>query len=659
MDGENISHVELPDEWSSISSLHLLKILVDALPGSIYIKDRQSRFVLGNAEVARFMGARCPEDLVGKTDRDFYPEDEARGYFKREQEMMKKGGSIIEHEEYRLDSLKRARWLSTTKMCLRNREGAVIGLVGCGKDITQRKEAEDALAHERYLTNALMDTIPDFIYFKDRKSRYIRVNKAASKRFGAINPSIVVGKTADDFYSKEYAQSALADEQAIMEGDKPVIGRVEKEVFADGRERWVSTTKMPLKNKQGAVIGTYRVSRDITEYIEAEEALKSSEEQLLQAQKIEAVGRLAGGVAHDFNNILTAIIGYSDYLLMKPSLDNSHMSYIEQIKIAAERAASLTDQLLSFSRKQILRPEVINPNTLIADLEKMLSRLIGEDIRVRLVLSGDTGFIRADPGQIEQVIVNLAVNSRDAMPVGGTLTIKTATADFDEDDEEKNPEMGAGSYVMIRMEDTGCGMDGETMEHIFEPFFTTKDVGKGTGLGLSTVYGIIKQSGGYIYAESTIGRGTSFTIYLPRIEPEEKGSVLSTAEDSSVFGSETVLLVEDEAAVRNMIGTVLREYGYRVFEAENGNEALRIYDKEKKTIDLIITDVVMPGMSGREVIQKIERGRSGVRVLYISGYSDDSVVRHGIQEDGVHFLQKPFTPSELSSKVRQILDRGN
>jgi len=659
MDGENISHVELPDEWSSISSLHLLKILVDALPGSIYIKDRQSRFVLGNAEVARFMGARCPEDLVGKTDRDFYPEDEARGYFKREQEMMKKGGSIIEHEEYRLDSLKRARWLSTTKMCLRNREGAVIGLVGCGKDITQRKEAEDALAHERYLTNALMDTIPDFIYFKDRKSRYIRVNKAASKRFGAINPSIVVGKTADDFYSKEYAQSALADEQAIMEGDKPVIGRVEKEVFADGRERWVSTTKMPLKNKQGAVIGTYRVSRDITEYIEAEEALKSSEEQLLQAQKIEAVGRLAGGVAHDFNNILTAIIGYSDYLLMKPSLDNSHMSYIEQIKIAAERAASLTDQLLSFSRKQILRPEVINPNTLIADLEKMLSRLIGEDIRVRLVLSGDTGFIRADPGQIEQVIVNLAVNSRDAMPVGGTLTIKTATADFDEDDEEKNPEMGAGSYVMIRMEDTGCGMDGETMEHIFEPFFTTKDVGKGTGLGLSTVYGIIKQSGGYIYAESTIGRGTSFTIYLPRVEPEEKGSVLSTAEDSSVFGSETVLLVEDEAAVRNMIGTVLREYGYRVFEAENGNEALRIYDKEKKTIDLIITDVVMPGMSGREVIQKIERGRSGVRVLYISGYSDDSVVRHGIQEDGVHFLQKPFTPSELSSKVRQILDRGN
>ena len=269
MDGENISHVELPDEWSSISSLHLLKILVDALPGSIYIKDRQSRFVLGNAEVARFMGARCPEDLVGKTDRDFYPEDEARGYFKREQEMMKKGGSIIEHEEYRMDSLKRARWLSTTKMCLRNREGAVIGLVGCGKDITQRKEAEDALAHERYLTNALMDTIPDFIYFKDRKSRYIRVNKAASKRFGAINPSIVVGKTADDFYSKEYAQSALADEQAIMEGDKPVIGRVEKEVFADGRERWVSTTKMPLKNKQGAVIGTYRVSRDITEYIEA------------------------------------------------------------------------------------------------------------------------------------------------------------------------------------------------------------------------------------------------------------------------------------------------------------------------------------------------------------------------------------------------------
>ena len=371
------------------------------------------------------------------------------------------------------------------------------------------------------------------------------------------------------------------------------------------------------------------------------------------------MGRLAGGVAHDFNNILTAIIGYSDYLLMKPSLDNSHMSYIEQIKIAAERAASLTDQLLSFSRKQILRPEVINPNTLIADLEKMLSRLIGEDIRVRLVLSGDTGFIRADPGQIEQVIVNLAVNSRDAMPVGGTLTIKTATADFDEDDEEKNPEMGAGSYVMIRMEDTGCGMDGETMEHIFEPFFTTKDVGKGTGLGLSTVYGIIKQSGGYIYAESTIGRGTSFTIYLPRVEPEEKGSVLSTAEDSSVFGSETVLLVEDEAAVRNMIGTVLREYGYRVFEAENGNEALRIYDKEKKTIDLIITDVVMPGMSGREVIQKIERGRSGVRVLYISGYSDDSVVRHGIQEDGVHFLQKPFTPSELSSKVRQILDRGN
>jgi CheY-like chemotaxis protein len=370
---------------------------------------------------------------------------------------------------------------------------------------------------------------------------------------------------------------------------------------------------------------------------------------------MEAVGRLAGGVAHDFNNLLTVIISYTDLLLEDLDRDDPKREDVTAVRKAAEGAAALTHQLLAFSRKQVLQPKVLDLNATVASTEKLLRRLIGEDIRLVAKLGSSLGRVKADPGQIEQVIMNLAVNARDARPAGGQLTIETADVAMDEAYVRGHPTAEPGRYVMLAVSDTGIGMDEQTKAHIFEPFFTTKELGKGTGLGLATVYGIVKQSGGFIWLYSEPGQGTSFKIYLPLVEESAQRHAMP-AVAKLPRGTETILVVEDAPAVRTVIRQVLERQGYTVLEAPNGEAAFALATKHHGPIHLLLTDVVMPGVNGRQLSEQLARPRPDMLVLFTSGYTDDSVVRHGILESGIAYLQKPFTPDGLARKVREVLD---
>ena len=393
---------------------------------------------------------------------------------------------------------------------------------------------------------------------------------------------------------------------------------------------------------------------------QAEEGKAVLQEQLRQSQKMESIGQLAGGVAHDFNNILTVIHGYSELVINSLDPTNPIREDVKEIKAAAERASGLTRQLLAFSRKQVLQPKVIDLNALVSNMVKMLRRMIGEGIELNTLWADDLGRIKADPGQIEQVMLNLAVNARDAMPNGGKLTIETADVELDQDYADLHLSVVPGSYVMLSVSDTGVGMTPEVRDRVLEPFFTTKEKGKGTGLGLSTVYGIVKQSGGNIWIYSEPGQGSTFKIYLPRVE-EEVDSMLqsSVVGNKPQQGSETILLVEDEKMVRNLALTILKRQGYNVLEAEDGEMALRIVQKHNgNPIHLVLTDVVMPGMSGHELSDRLKAQCPEMKVIFMSGYTDESIIeKHGLMAPGIHFIQKPFQPDALVKKIRSVLDR--
>lgn len=402
------------------------------------------------------------------------------------------------------------------------------------------------------------------------------------------------------------------------------------------------------ENDQGASI--LAIFQDVTEH-------RLAEQRSSQSERLAAIGRLTGGVAHDFNNLLTVIMGYSDLLLDRLNEEDPARRNLEEIVKAAERAARLTKQLLAFSRKQILQPKVLELNTIVADVERMLRRLIGEDVELSLNLNPQLRRVKADPGQIEQVLLNLAVNARDAMPQGGKLIIETTNVNLDESYARNHVSVQPGPYVMLAVSDTGCGMDKETQSHIFEPFFTTKESGKGTGLGLSTVYGIVKQSEGNIWVYSEPGKGTTFKIYLPRIiEPSEIVETPVPAIES-LRGSETILLVEDEETLRDLARQILEMAGYTVLVASNANEALLLNGQHQGRIHLLITDVVMPGLSGGELAQRLTALDHELKVLYMSGYTDDAIIHHGVLEEGIDFIQKPFTPDALTGKVREVLGK--
>jgi two-component system cell cycle sensor histidine kinase/response regulator CckA len=415
----------------------------------------------------------------------------------------------------------------------------------------------------------------------------------------------------------------------------------------DGSWRVLGAMARSLLHDPG-VQGIIVNARDITDR-------KQLEEQLRQSQKMDAIGRLAGGVAHDFNNMLGAIIGYADLLLHRIGDDEAARECLQEISKAGERAAALTRQLLMFSRKQVLAPQLLDLNEIAGNIHKMLDRLIGEDIELQIVADPAAARVKADPGQIEQVLLNLAINSRDAMPQGGRLTIETKNVNPTETAGRQLASVHPGPYVALAVSDTGCGMDEATKSHIFEPFFTTKEQGKGTGLGLATVYGIVQQSGGWIEVDSQPGQGTTFKVYLPGTVDEAQADVAPADLAGPPCGSGTILVVEDEEIVRGLVQKVLRMQGYRVLAAERGDEALRICQEQEQEIDLLLTDVVMPGMSGRELAEQAAVMRPEMKVLFMSGYTDDAVVRHRVFDTEIAFIQKPFTPAALASKVQDVL----
>jgi signal transduction histidine kinase len=397
------------------------------------------------------------------------------------------------------------------------------------------------------------------------------------------------------------------------------------------------------------------VFEDATARRQAEEEKAALEEQLRQAMKMEAVGRLAGGVAHDFNNILTGILGYADLLLRSLPPEDPSRAEIREIASAGERAADLTRQLLAFSRKQLIAPKVLDLNEVLANSQRMLTRIIGEDVRLLFVPGENLGRVRADPGQIEQVLINLAVNARDAMPDGGTLTVETADAVIDAAYARTQVGVTPGVYVRLAVSDSGHGMTPEVKAHLFEPFFTTKEKGKGTGLGLSTVYGIVRQNGGFVHVYSEPGRGSTFRIYFPRVEDAADALPL-TAPPTAPRGTETILLVEDEEMVRRLVARVLGELGYRILTAADGGEAQSVSGAEPGRIDLLLTDVIMPGMNGKELFAHLAVARPGLRTLFMSGYTENAIAHHGVLDPGTRFLPKPFTIEHLAAKVREALD---
>jgi two-component system cell cycle sensor histidine kinase/response regulator CckA len=515
------------------------------------------------------------------------------------------------------------------------------------RDITERKQVEGDLrdSEERY--RDLVENAIDMIYTHDLDGNYLSVNKAVEKITGYSREEALTMNLAQSV-APEYLATARQMIAARLAGTE--VTAYELEIIAKDGHRVVIEVNTRIIYENGAPIGMQGIARDISKR-------KQLEDQFRQSQKMEAIGVLAGGIAHDFNNMLTVINGYSDLTLKNMSLEDPLRHNIEEVKDAGDRAAMLTGQLLVFSRKQVLKPSVHNLSTAILNIEKMLRRIIRESIEFRMVLDPNLGNIKADPGQIEQVIMNLAINARDAMPDGGTLTIETQNVCLDEGYVSQHIEIAPGPFVKMTVTDTGEGMNEETQRRVFEPFFTTKDLGRGTGLGLSTVYAIIKQSGGDIMVYSEVGHGTTFKIYLPCVDEVVQKPRSAGDSEEILSGTETILLVEDEEIVRNLVSTILTGYGYNVLVAVNGRAAQSKCETYSEPIHMLLTDVIMPKMSGSELKEQVVKLRPDIKVLFMSGYTDDAISHRGILDAGAAFIEKPFSPDDLARKVCEVLGR--
>jgi PAS domain S-box-containing protein len=507
---------------------------------------------------------------------------------------------------------------------------------------------EEALRESEARYRSLVQSAVYGIYRSSVDDRFLDVNPALVSMLGydSAEQLLKVSLTRDLYVDPEQRMRLIAEH----ERSRSVQNIEVRWRRRDGRPITVRLSGRSITNSEGEPTQFEMIAEDVTER-------RALEDQLRQSQKMEAIGSLAGGIAHDFNNLLTVIKGYSELMLEELEAADPLHAEVEEIKRAADRAASLTRQLLAFSRQQVLAPRVLDLNSVIQNMDKLLHRLLGEDIELTTSLDPDLGHTKADPGQLEQVVMNLAVNARDAMPNGGQLTIETMNVELDETYVREHVAVKPGPYVMIAVSDTGIGITEEIRGRIFEPFFTTKEPGKGTGLGLSTVYGIVKQSEGYVWVYSEAGIGTTFKVYLPRVDaPADVTPYYTTNGLPACGGTETILLVEDEDGVRALVRQILVKQGYTVLESRHAGEALLLCERHQGKIDLLLTDVVLQQMGGRELAERLTRSRPELRVLYISGYTDDAIVQHGVLNAGTAFLQKPFTTDALTRKVRQVLN---
>jgi PAS domain S-box-containing protein len=620
------------------------RLVTEHIHDALFLVDLEGRFTFGNSRVAELTGYRL-EELVGQPiSRVLTPEGaQAAGArletlraghdvpFFYETELVRKDGTILLVE------------VNSTSII---KDGAIIARLGAARDITMRKQADAALRESEERFRATFEQSAAGMAHTTLEGQYVRVNQRLCDIVGYTREELLARRFQDITHPDDLDVDLVALRQ-LLANEIQTLSREKRYLHKDGSTIWIDLTVSILREPSGEPKFIITVVQDIT-------GRKQLEQELLHAQRLEGVGQLAGGIAHDFNNLLTVIGGRGHLALGKLQPGDPLRRDFELIQKTADRAATLTRQLLAFSRKQILQPRVVDPNELIQNASSLLNRLIGEDIELAFVPAADLGRVHVDPGQLEQVIVNLVVNARDAMPRGGRVTIETANVVLDAGYAALHVGVAPGPYVQLAVSDTGMGMDRATQARIFEPFFTTKGPGKGTGLGLATVYGIVKQSGGHIRVYSEPGAGTVFRIYLPRTDAtvETQASVDATLPQ----GRETVLLVEDEGEVRHFAREVLERAGYTVLEATSVDDAILISERHLGLINVLVTDVVMPGMSGRALGEAIAGARPEMKILYMSGYTDDAMIRHGVLEAGIQFLEKPFTPQALTVKVREVLD---
>ncbi len=533
------------------------------------------------------------------------------------------------------------------------------GFVVTVQDITERKRVEEALRESEDRLRGMVEQSPFSIEVLSPNGEVLEANEAFEKLWGVKRESLKGYNLLHDHQIETLGfmptvRRAFAGERVST----PIVEYDAGATLGKGVRKVVQGEFYPVRDAHGAIRQVILIHIDLTERRRAEEEKTKLQGQLQQAMKMEAVGRLAGGIAHDFNNLLTTIAGNAELASMDPASSSPVAQHLDEISKAAESAAALTRQLLAFSRRQIIEPRVLDLNDLVDHLQRMLTRLIGEDVELQTMLGEDLGAVRVDPGQFEQVLVNLAVNARDAMPDGGRLIIETSNGELDEGYCARHSQVQPGKYVLLAVSDTGHGMSDEVKKRIFEPFFTTKPKGRGTGLGLATIFGIVKQAGGAIEIYSEVGLGTTFKIYLPRIDmPSEKLTARKPSGDLA-RGRETVLLVEDEMSVRDLAHAILNKLGYTILRASNGSEAIQIAERHRERIDLLLTDVVMPGMNGRELAERLLTLHPETKVLYTSGYTENVIVHHGVLEENLHFIGKPYSLQSLSKKIRETLDQG-
>ncbi|MBD3167290.1 PAS domain S-box protein, partial [bacterium] len=630
-------------------SRKFLQLVMDNIPQFIFWKDRESRYLGCNANFARAAGVRSPEDIIGKTDHDLaWKREEADFFIEVDKRVMEKNQTEFHIIEPQFQADGKQAWLDTNKIPLHDEGGNVIGILGTYEDITERKMAEEALKESEALFRSVIEQSNDAIYI------------LYNRRFDLVNRRFceLTGMTVEEVRSPEFDFLSLVtpDDRDLIE--ERLRQRETGETLSDmyeftllpshGEPRLVQTSVTVINYRDDtAILGHLR---DITEQ-------RSLEEQLRQAQKIESIGRLAGGIAHDFNNLLTPIIGNSELSMLELDPEEDLYQDMREIRDTAERASELTRKLLAFSRKQVLDLKTVELPGLVKNFREVLVRTIRENIQLEFHLGGGSVPVRVDVSQVEQILLNLVVNAQDAMPEGGTISISTDMSELDTGYAALHPEVHPGWYAVLDVSDTGIGMDEATRQRAFDPFFTTKETGKGTGLGLSTVHGIVKQHDGHVRAYSELGKGSTFRVYLPVVETETVSPLIRHAKDEVLHGQGTILVVEDQPQVREIASRILKQYGYTVRTAEHGEEALSLARRVSVKFDLLVTDIIMPGMNGQELYHQLLEIFPELKVLYMSGYSQNVISHHGILDEGIDFLQKPLRVEALAGKVMEILAR--
>lgn len=633
------------DEQTQTQSL--LFSLIDSLPLNVFSKDKKGRFILANRQYCQTV-AKSAEEILGRTDDDFHPPEMARKYRLDDRAVMDSRQVVALEEEHRT-TCGTAMDVSVIKAPLYNRQREVTGVLGVFWDISQRKRTERALYESEKQFRELVDLLPQSIYEFSLDGKITFANQSALRTFGYTQEDLDAGLHIRDLLTEEDHQR-VRDDIARSDDLRRRLGAEYTARHRDGRPFPVVTYTSPIR-KDGRTVGIRGIAIDQTD-------IRNLEERLKIAQKMEAVGQLAGGVAHDLNNLLSPILGYAEILLDDLAPQDLNRPAIESIQEAGQKARDLVQQLLAFARKQPLQITTINLNHVVSGFEKLLRRSIREDILITIDLTEIPALIRADAGQIEQVIMNLAVNAQDSMPKGGRLTLETAVIDLDESYAHEHPGVTPGRHAMLSLSDTGQGIPHAHRDRIFDPFFTTKERDKGTGLGLSTVYGIVKQHHGDIWLYSEPDQGTTFKIFFPAANGHAEPIAARQDDRQANRGTETIMVVEDNTMLRDMAQKILERYGYRVLIAGSGDECLQRLTTHDGPVHLLLTDVVMPEMNGRELYARLAPLRPDLKVLYMSGYTDNVILHHGVLEAGIDFIQKPFSVQGLASKIRMILDKN-